>query len=428
MKRDLWRGVPVALLAALAVAFVAMRLSRHAPDARDARASSTSSASSGRAPDARAAIAIAPSASGASATPPIRMQHGDRKRAARENVRGPSALDVKWKSDLQDGAIETQPIPSPDESVIYVATLGSNHEGHLVAIDRATGAPKLRVALGGRSYATPCVDDNGTVYSASDAKKLFAVKPDGSVAWTLDLDDEGDTACAIAADRSIVLAAGRTLYDVRANGDVAWRFSARGKIFTAPAIDDGGRVIVGSQDHHAYAIDHGSKMWSVDLGADVDGAPAIDDDGTCVVGTDAGDVVKLDAGGGVIFSTMLGGFVRGALSIARGGDVIAGVYGPRARVVRLDGKTGKEKASFDVAGTGALEFGVHGGALEDAEGKLYFGAQDDRLYAFAPSQPEPIFALRTGGDVDAPATLLADGALVVASDDGVVYYLSPQAR
>jgi outer membrane protein assembly factor BamB len=340
-----------------------------------------------------------------------------------------------WKTDVADGAIETQPIPSLDESAIYVATLGlTGASGHLVALDRKDGAVKFRVALGARSYATPCVDANGNVYSASDAKKFFAVRPDGAIAWTLDLDDEGDTACAIASDGTIVFAAGKTLYDVRANGDVVWRFSAHGKIFTAPAIDARGRVIVGSQDHHAYAVERGEKSWAVDLGADVDGSPAIDDDGASVVGTDAGDVVKLDENGGVIFSASLGGFVRGPLSIARGGDVIVGVYGPRSRVVRLDGKNGKEKASFDVAGTGALEFGVHGGPLEDAEGKLYFGAQDDRLYAFAPlsrskdGRPEPIFALQTGGDVDAPPTLLTNGALVVASDDGVVYYLNSQEQ
>ncbi len=85
----------------------------------------------------------------------------------------------------------------------------------------------------------------------------------------------------------------------------------------------------------------------------------------------------------------------------------------------------KKKSSFDIAGTGALEFGVHGGPLEDSEGKLYFGAQDDRLYAVAPFSSQPIFSLRTGGDVDAPATLLSDGALIVASDDGNVYYLNP---
>jgi outer membrane protein assembly factor BamB len=413
------RAAPLALLVSIGVVATVAKLTRGHPHVTaDAGAPSTESPEAGRRDDSIAQ----PAASGAAVALPIRMQHGDRKRTARYAARGPSALHQKWKTSGL-GAIEAQPIPSPDESVIYVASLG----GDLVALARADGAVKWRVPLGGRSYATPCVDAKGNVYSASDAKKLFAVRPDGKIGWTLDLDDEGDTACALADDGTIVMAAGKTLQAVTPNGDVAWRFSARGKIFTAPAIDDRGRVFFGAQDHRAYGVDHGKKAFAVDLGADVDGSPAIDDDGSVVFGTDGGEVVRLNGEGSALWSARVYGFVRGPLSIARGGDVLAGVYGPRSRVVRLDAKTGAEKASFAVPGTGAPEFGVHGAPFEDAVGQLYFGAQDDRFRALAPAG-NLLFSLHAEGDVDAPATLLSDGALVVASDDGAVYYLEPSSR
>jgi outer membrane protein assembly factor BamB len=410
------RAAPAALLASLLVVAVISRAcrSRAGRTERAARASEPERPS--LAPPWLAARALP----GRSSAPPIHMQHGDRKRCGRESVRGPVHLSVRWKTGGL-GPIEAQVIPSPDESTLYAATLG----GELVALARKDGAVRFRVPLGGRSYATPCVDAKGNVYSASDAKKVFQVTPSGHVAWTLEVDGEADTACALADDGTVVLAAGRVLYGISPAGEARWRFSARGKIFTAPAIDDRGRVFVGSQDDHVYAVEHGKKAFAVDLGADVDGSPAIDDDGAVGVGTDGGEVVKLDPAGGVLWSAHVGGYVRGPLSIARGGDVLAGVYGPRSRMVRLDGKTGKEKASFEVAGTGALEFGVHGGPLEDAVGQLFFGTQDDRLYALAISPGKTSFTLKTGGDVDAPATLLSDGALVVASDDGAVYYLNP---
>ena len=397
------------------VAAIATHFRSHSRARADARAEAATD-SSGR-PESPP---IAESGHAGLATkPPIRMEHGDRRRCAREEVRGPSALRVKWKTgDL--GPIEAQPIPSPDESTIYVASLG----GDLIALAREDGKVRFRVPLGGRSYAAPCVDARGYVYSASDAKKVLAIDPKGAIAWTLEVDGEGDTACALADDGNIVLAAGRTLYAITPRGDVAWRFSARGKIFTAPAIDDSGRVYFGSQDDHVYGVDHGTKVFAVDLGGDVDGSPAIDDDGNVVVGTDYDEVVKLDRSGGILWASKVGGFVRGPISIARGGDVLTGVYGPWSRVVRLDGKTGKTKATFDVPGTGALEFGVRGGPLEDAAGQLFFGAQDDKLYAID-SHGKTSFTLQTGGDVDAPPTLLSDGALVVASDDGAVYYLEP---
>jgi outer membrane protein assembly factor BamB len=99
--------------------------------------------------------------------------------------------------------------------------------------------------------------------------------------------------------------------------------------------------------------------------------------------------------------------------------VLAGVYGPSPREVRVAADGGRVGA-FSVAGPGSHEFGVHGGALEDDDGALVFGAQDDALYVVdAAGALEWRFV--TGGDVDAPATLLSDGSLVVGSDDGKVY-------
>jgi outer membrane protein assembly factor BamB len=114
--------------------------------------------------------------------------------------------------------------------------------------------------------------------------------------------------------------------------------------------------------------------------------------------------------------------VRGTLSVARNGDVLAGVYGPSPRAVRLKSKEGSVVGEFLVQGTGALEFGVHGGCLEDAAGWLLFGAQDDSVYAIDPSG-KLSWRFTAGGDVDAPITLLGDGSVVVGSDDGLVRLL-----
>jgi outer membrane protein assembly factor BamB len=164
-------------------------------------------------------------------------------------------------------------------------------------------------------------------------------------------------------------------------------------------------------------------VFAVDLGADVDGAPAVGDEGEITVGTDNGEVVHLDSHGTIAWSTQVGGFVRGPLSIARNGDILAGVYGPTPRQIRI-APDGRIRGSFPIQGNGAREHGVHGGALEDASGTLFFGAQDDALYAVA-STGELLFRFAVKADVDAPATLLSDGSLVFAVDDGTVYHLAP---
>ncbi len=350
-----------------------------------------------------------------------RTFHGDARRTNRARGRGPRVAKVAWSVDL-GAPIEAQVTASPDEQTLYAATLG----GALVALARDGGAVRWRVALDDRAYGAASVADDGTVYVGSDAKKLRAIDPKGNVLWSMETDGEADTAPLLLPDGAVVFAAGNTLCSARRGGDVAWRFAAKGKIFTSPALGPGGLVVFGAQDDRVYAVRvaTGQLAWSLDLGADVDGAPAIGDAGEIFVGTDGAEVVRLDEAGAIVWRTNVGGFVRGGLSVARNGDVLAGVYGPTPRQVRLDGATGALRGAFAVQGTGAREFGVHGGALEAEDGTLFFGAQDDRVYAVDVDGPTT-FAFTTGGDVDAPLTLLGDGAIVIASDDGKVYLLVP---
>lgn len=348
-----------------------------------------------------------------------RMLHGQATHADRAAGTAPATRPaVGWSHDV-GGPVEAQVTTSPDEQTLYVASL----EGTLTALARADGAVRWSLSLGDRAYATPCIADDGTIIAGSDAKRVVAVTPEGKVKWSLDTDDEADTSPVLAPDGTVVFAAGRKVYGVTPLGFVKWRFAAKRKVYTSPAVGPDGHVYVGSQDHHAYALTpQGGPLWSVDLGADVDGAPVVLADGV-VFGTDAGEAVKLEAGDGhVLWRTKLGGYVRGTLSATRRGEVVAGVYGPTPRLALLDGAEGAPRMSFPIQGTGAREFGVHGGALEDDRGVLLFGAQDDAVYAIDRSG-QLLWRFTAGADVDAPVTLLGDGSVVFAADDGVVTLL-----
>jgi outer membrane protein assembly factor BamB len=228
------------------------------------------------------------------------------------------------------------------------------------------------------------VADDGTIYVGSDAGFFFAVSKTGQIRWKLETGADADTGAVMLANGDVVFASGSAVFAVRPSGDVAWRFAAKGKVFTSPAVTDQGLIVFGSQDDHAYALTAGGALeWATDLGADVDGSPAIGDDGSLFLGTDGGDVVRLGGRGEVLWRMSVGGFVRGGLSVARNGDVLAGVYGPAPRQVRITPE-GALRGAFAIQGTGAREFGVHGGALEDDDGTLVFGAQDDKVYVALP--------------------------------------------
>lgn len=364
-----------------------------------------------------------PALTGPSPPPPARVpegsprvQHGDAARTHRSAAVGPRSARLVFSADV-GGAVAAQVTTSPDEQTLYVATL----TGALVALGR-DGRERFRVALGERSYTAPAVAADGTVYVGSDAGKLFAVSPAGQVTFQVELGDEVDVAPLLLPSGEIVVAAGRTLAWIDRRGNVVRRLEAKRKVFTAPALA-GDLVVFGAQDDHAYGVRAatGAVVFRARLGADVDGSPAVADDGTVFFGTDAGEVVHLGATGAVLGRVQVGGYVRGPLAIARNGDVVVGTYGPAPRLVRVRGDA--VAGAFAVQGTGSREFGVHGGALEDARGTLYFGAQDDEVYGVSP-EGERVFAFHTGGDVDAPLTLLRDGTLVVPSEDGRVYALA----
>lgn len=349
------------------------------------------------------------------------MLHQDPARTHRAAGRAPRTPTERWRITL-GGPVVAQVVMSHDEKTAYAVSL----EGSLSAIDRS-GQVRWRVNLGDRAYATPFVANDGTIFAGSDAKKLVAITPAGTIAWKLDVDGELDTAPVplpkLPGDSSerIAFAAGPTLTIVTTRGEVRGRFRAKKKIFTSPAASADGTLYFGSQDKRAYALRaDGTLRWATELGADVEGGPAISDEGAIVFGTDGGRIVKLDAERGmVLWSTDVGGFVRGALSIGRDGNVLAGVYGPTPGVVRLSGKDGAVVGAFRIGGTGSRDFGVHGGPLEDDEGTLVFGAEDDRLYGIERSG-KLRFALDRGADIDAPVTLTRDGALIVGADDGTV--------
>lgn len=422
--RPLLRAVPLAVLCTILVAAL---VARRAQDGSGHVTTTQATAPARSMPSAKDAGVFDAPLRGPSPPPKAdvpagapRTLHGGPRRTHRSAARGPqTSTKQAWRVRV-DGPVAAQVTASPDESTLYVATLN----GSVVALSREDGTRRWTASLGERVYATPLVHDDGTIYVGSDAKKLVALSPKGEVLFRLETEGEADTAPVFAKDGTIVFAAGREVQAVRRGGDIAWRFTAKNKVFTAPAITEDGLVVVGSQDDHVHAIGAGGAVvWTVDLGADVDGGPAIADDGSIYVGTDAADVVKLDAKGHVVWRTPVGGFVRGSLSVARNGDVLAGTYGPVPRVVRLSPE-GAILGAFSIRGTGAREFGIHGGPLEDEDGVLYFGAQDDAVHAVAPDG-----ALRwrfeTGGDVDAPLTLLSDGSLIVPSEDGTVTLLLP---
>jgi outer membrane protein assembly factor BamB len=363
-----------------------------------------------------------PRATPALAGPPL-MFRGDRRHTGRSPYAGPTTANVRWRFvtdnpvHLDDEAISAQPVVAPD-GTIYIGS----HDHFFYAVG-PTGQLRWKRDLGDRVYSTALVDADGNVYVGSDDDAVFAFTSTGTLRWKLATEGDADSGLAQAPDGSLRFAAGSDLWAVRTDGTVLWRFRARSKIYSAPAVDDDGTTYVGSQDDNVYALaPDGAMRWSYRMRKDADGGPAIGDDGTVYVGGDDGNVVALDERGRPRWTTPVGGYVRAPVGLGLDGSVVVGIFGPRPRILSLDGATGAVRWFFPVTIADSAEVGISSSPLIDRDGNVYCGAHDDFLYALD-AGGHLRWVLETGGDVDSAPVLGPDGTLYVGSDDGVLYAL-----
>ena len=89
------------------------------------------------------------------------------------------------------------------------------------------------------------------------------------------------------------------LYAVKLDGTLAWTFRAGDRIVSSPLVDARGAILFGSQDDRLYCLEpEGHLRWSVELGGDVDSSPTLAADGTIFVGSDDRKLYALRAPGG----------------------------------------------------------------------------------------------------------------------------------
>ena len=135
--------------------------------------------------------------------------------------------------------------------------------------DGCTALLKWKVKIGGGFLAHPVIDKNGTIYTGSYCSGLYAIYPNGTIKWTLDIDVWG---IAIARDGTIYVGGWeRYLYAISPDGTIKWKCKINGGACGYPLIGEDGTIYVGSShpltaNGKFYAIyPNGTIKWRVDL-------------------------------------------------------------------------------------------------------------------------------------------------------------------
>lgn len=339
----------------------------------------------------------------------------DARRSGAAPVTGPQTGHLRWTRDL-GGNVTPGPVVGADGTV-YAAT----NAGVLHAVDPLTGEDRWSYD-GGGGYGSdlstsPAVLPDGTVLWPGPGA-LFALRPDGSLRWRLDLD--GQPTSPAVDDRRVLVgttsgdvlsvdaAAGTVRWRARLGGtsygsvalsptdasrayttvgtelvalddaDVAWREDLDDLVEVSPAVAPDGTVVVGSNARHARAFSpEGRDLWSYDLQAQTYSSPVVTDDGVAYLGDHDGVVTGLDA---------------------RTGEVLARHLGPTQRPA--DNRS----------------IGVWTSPAVDDEHDVYWGTRSGHVVGAA-ADGRQLFDLDVGATVDSyPA--LDEGLLVVGLTDG----------
>jgi outer membrane protein assembly factor BamB len=302
------------------------------------------------------------------------------------------------------------------DGLLAVAT----RDGHVHLIEPERGAlvRKLRVSTGPALVGQPFVAGGSLCQLISDGSivVLNTEVDESPITRTISVDGEITSPAAIHNDHAYFGVSGGKVLSVNiATGETVWTFDAEAQVTAEPKVA-GGRVFVGTTASMLYGVDQesGEKAWSYRAEGAIHVAPAQGAIGL-VIGTDAGTVHGVDAATGTEkWVVRVGGRVRSVPLIA-GPAVFVGCSIGAVQRINVRNTAADIGWTFRAAGP------VHGTPTLGA-GTLFFGADDQKVYAVDAETGELNWSFATEGRVRVQPRVVGD-ALLVGSQDQFLYAL-----
>ncbi|MCC5842068.1 MAG: PQQ-like beta-propeller repeat protein [Opitutales bacterium] len=301
-----------------------------------------------------------------------------------------AAGELRWTFDKPTDWVES----SPALTLSNLAVFGS-WDGNIYAVHASTGQPAWTYPTGGYIIGSPAIAPDGTLLIGSADGFLYALSDEGFLRWIYTTDSgEFESSPAIAADGTIYIAdTAGTLHAIDPSGLPLWTYSAGAGIYSSPTLAADGTLYVGSEDGHLHAVHpDGYRLWKFRADEGIDSSAVIADDGRIFVASRDGYLYALDAQGIEQWDLFVGDvfYSSPALDDTNTLYIMGYVGNGWSRLVQVDAG-GEVLAEAFIA------------AFNDASpvlanGTLYLGMFDGRLYAFPGSDPAgawPLFRHNT---------------------------------
>jgi outer membrane protein assembly factor BamB/formylglycine-generating enzyme required for sulfatase activity len=199
-----------------------------------------------------------------------RVHRGNLYRTGEHRTSGVPQFTGRLWSFRTGGPVRSSPVVV--DGTVYVGS----HDGHVYAIDAATGRQKWSHAAGGIVSGSALVA-GGVVYIASETGRFFALRAtDGSLVWQAETGGKPAGSAAIIGDQVYLgggaMRGGSTVLSMTtrpmiafaaATGAPRWEGAAGPQGYAAVATD-GERIYAGlnGSDYAAFAVDGGQMQWS----------------------------------------------------------------------------------------------------------------------------------------------------------------------
>ena len=318
------------------------------------------------------------------------------------------------------------------------ALIVGSGDGHLYALDAASGRERWRFATGGPVDGSPVAAGELVVVASRDGHLYAVDAAAGRERWRLALGDELPfrfgwdfvlSTAAVAGDRLFVGSGNGELLAVQwATGEVLWRHATQGRVRSSPTVADG-TVYFGSFDGHLYAVDaasgrlrwrfatEGTRLDSVAAGFDrlsIQSSPAVTAD-QVVFGARDGSFYGLDRAAGTLRWRIDHGmpWIIGSPAVADGRAVVGSSDG--RFVTAVDVASGKE-AWRTRTGSNLLSSPAVAG------GVAVIGDFDGALVGLDLASGRELWRFLAGDGIQS-SPLVHAGTVYTGSDDGKVYAL-----
>ena len=243
---------------------------------------------------------------------------------------------------------------------------------------------------------SPVIGQDGKIYFACYSESLYALTPEGELAWAYPLGRAVNSAPVIGLDGNILVATTRgsapwPLFCIEPDGDLRWVHNLEGDAeFASPAVGTDGTVYVGA-NRYLYAVKpDGSLKWRDSLVARIQTCPAIANESTLYVVAGAG-LYCVDADSGARWRKSIGGSNFSSPAADAEGNVYVGTASGTSSKLYCIGPDSTTRDSHlfsdDIWSSPAIGTG----------GRVYVGCMNDTLYLLQGQSPAVTEAGREPG-------------------------------